>query len=653
MPTSQQLPHTAIFDVQNIGGIDDTKVDIPPGVTVLTGENATNRTSLLQAIMAAMGSNQATLKGDAEEGFVELELKNKTYKRELSRVENGVQFSGEGYLDEPNVADLFSFLLESNEARQSVARGDDLREIIMRPVDVDAIKNEINQIKEEKDEINDKLATIESRERDLPNLEKRRTSLRERIEDKREELATKEEAIEANNRNVEQSRKEQSKLEAKFDELRSTRSDLESIRRKIERQQESLSSLKQERSDIESELNDLPETPMGDHPYLDEELDRLRAERQTLNSEISELQSLIQYNEERLESEDSGVIQTLDDLPDIESSGAITDKLLESETESVVCWTCGSTVESDQIEDTVDRLRDLRSQKVDALNDIKSEIDELKTDQREAEQKQNRREEIERKLDELNDELDQREAHIDSLKDNREELTSEIESLEAEVDALESTNFDDVLSLHKEANQLEFEIESLEANLDNVTTEIEEIEAQVEHAEDLREKREELVDEIADKRTKIEQIETEAVEEFNEHMNAVLEILEYDNLDRIWIDQVSRTVRDGRQKVERAAFELHVVRSTENGTAYEDTIEHLSESEREVTGLIFALAGYLVHDLHESVPFMLLDSLEAIDADRIAKLVDYFAEYAYHLVVALLHEDAQALDDEYTRVTAI
>jgi len=47
---------------------------------------------------------------------------------------------------------------------------------------------------------------------------------------------------------------------------------------------------------------------------------------------------------------------------------------------------------------------------------------------------------------------------------------------------------------------------------------------------------------------------------------------------------------------------------------------------------------------------MVLDSLEAIDADRIAALVDYFADYAPFLVVALLPEDAQALDDDYERV---
>jgi hypothetical protein len=50
---------------------------------------------------------------------------------------------------------------------------------------------------------------------------------------------------------------------------------------------------------------------------------------------------------------------------------------------------------------------------------------------------------------------------------------------------------------------------------------------------------------------------------------------------------------------------------------------------------------------------MLLDSLEAIDSERIASLVDYFAEYPAYLVVALLPEDAQTLPDSYNRVTEI
>jgi len=40
------------------------------------------------------------------------------------------------------------------------------------------------------------------------------------------------------------------------------------------------------------------------------------------------------------------------------------------------------------------------------------------------------------------------------------------------------------------------------------------------------------------------------------------------------------------------------------------------------------LAGYLAHEINETVLFIVLDSLEAIDSSRIAALVEYFADYA-------------------------
>ena len=50
---------------------------------------------------------------------------------------------------------------------------------------------------------------------------------------------------------------------------------------------------------------------------------------------------------------------------------------------------------------------------------------------------------------------------------------------------------------------------------------------------------------------------------------------------------------------------------------------------------------------------MLFDSLETIDSDRIAALVEHFSGYATYLVVALLPEDAAALNEDYQRVTEI
>jgi DNA repair exonuclease SbcCD ATPase subunit len=648
MATSEQLTEAAHFSVENIGGIDNTEVDIPPSVTVLTGKNATNRTSFLRSIMAAMGSERVSLKGDADEGRVELTLDKTTYERSLTRAGDGVSFEGDAYLDDPEVADLFAFLLETNDARQAAALGEQLRDVIMRPVDVDAIRSEIRRLEEEKGNINDELARIESKKHELPDLEQRRTQLRKKIEDKCAELAELEETIDDSSRDAEEGRKEQAQLEAKLQELRSTRSELESIRRKIERQEESIASLKRERSELENDLEELPETPKSDHRDLGAELDRLRYERQSLNTEINELRSLIQYNEERLEAEDYELLEEGGAAAEGGDS-SVTDQLVTSDYEAVVCWTCGSSIEREQIESTIERLKNLRAGKVEELNDVKRTLDDKKQQQREATKKQHKRSKIEQKLDDIESELDRRDGQIDALKENRESLTDVIESLESEVESLESADLEEILSLHKEANQLEFEIESLESDLETVTKEIESIEADIERADDLREERSELVEELTDQRTKIDQIEAEAVESFNEHMESILDLLGYENIERIWIERIDGA---GTSEVQ-TRFELHIVRATENGAAYEDTIDHLSESEREVTGLIFALAGYLVHDLHETVPFMLLDSLEAIDSDRIAELVKYFSEYADFLVVALLPEDAQALDDEFTRITSI
>ena len=70
-----QISKSAVHvDVRNIGGIDEASVTLPDSVSILTGRNATNRTSFLQALMAGLGSRQSSLKGDAEEGEVTLEL---------------------------------------------------------------------------------------------------------------------------------------------------------------------------------------------------------------------------------------------------------------------------------------------------------------------------------------------------------------------------------------------------------------------------------------------------------------------------------------------------------------------------------------------------------------------------------------------------
>ncbi|WP_435361760.1 archaea-specific SMC-related protein [Haloarchaeobius sp. DFWS5] len=632
------------ISVRNIGGIAETQVDLTDGVNVLAGRNATNRTSFLQAIMAALGSENVSLKGDADEGSVELRFGGETYRRTLDRRNGSVSFEGSPYLDDPELADLFAFLLESNDARRAVARGDDLRELIMRPVDTNAIEAEITQLEAEKRDLDERLSELEDLERRLPQLESRKTELTTQIEEKRAELAELEEEISAMDQDVEDSRDEQAALEDALSDLRSLRSDLEDVRYQLDTERESLDRLREEKSSLEAERADLPDSAPTDDDDLDAELSRLRERIQTLDAEINELQSTIQFNEDMLE-EGGEPLRAQDD------NGSVTDALVGDD--EVVCWTCGTEVSTDQIESTVEQLRELRRRKVDDRNDLKSEVSDLKERRESLSEERERIEQVEEKLARTTAEIDRREGRVEDLTDRRSELEDEIGDQESTVENLEDEEFEEVLDLHREANQLEFEIGRLEDELDEVTNELGDVDDRLESRETYEDRRESIQEELEELRTRIDRIEADAVDEFNDQMETVLDLLDYANIERIWIERTTVERREGRRKVEQTAFDLHVVRVNEEGTAYEDTVSNLSESEREVTGLVFALAGYLVHEVYDVVPFVLMDSLEAIDSARIADLVEYFGEYADHLVVALLEEDAAALPDSYHRVREI
>ena len=156
--------------------------------------------------MAALGSNRVSLKGDAAEGHVELTIDDTAYTRTLTRKNRSVTTSGEPYLDDLTAADLFAFLLESNKARRAVARGENLRDLLMRPIDTNAIRANIEQCESERRHLDDELEELNGLKRKLPALENERDRLSSQIESKREELEDKEAELEAADRDVDETR---------------------------------------------------------------------------------------------------------------------------------------------------------------------------------------------------------------------------------------------------------------------------------------------------------------------------------------------------------------------------------------------------------------------------------------------------------------
>ncbi|WP_410767346.1 archaea-specific SMC-related protein [Haloferax sp. DFSO60] len=645
--SSEQLSKSQVhLSVENIGGIDELSTSFEPGVTVLSGRNATNRTSLLRSIMAAHGSDDVALKGDADEGYVELTVGDETYTRTFERQGDSVVTGGDPILEENELADLFAFLLETNDARRAVANEENLRDLIMRPVDVESINEEINTLQQEKRELSNELSTLSNLSTKLPKLEQRRTKLQEDIEETEAELAAKEREVEEYDASVNERQEVESELESKLGELRDKRREIDTIDRRIQTEKQSLEALESEADTLEEDAADLPAVAAGKVDEIESEISTLRTRQQEVQSTINELQSVVQFNEEMLSGTSSDVVDALRGS-ESDEAGNVTDQLLTDK--QVVCWTCGTEVDKDKIESTVDRLRALREEKLEQNRSFRAKLSELQEEKSTHEQRQRERDRIERRLSEIESEQTTREERITELKADRADLEDEIESLEQTVDELESEEHGELLDLHREANQIEYDLDRLRSDLEDVEDEITSIEQQLGKRDELEDTIDEIDDELKDLRTRIERLESEAVEEFNTRMDEVLDVLEYDNLERIWIERTEERVREGRKKVTKSVFELHVIRTSDDGVSYEDSIAHLSESEREVTGLVFALAGYLIHGVYETAPFMVLDSLEAIDSDRISRLVDYFADYADYLVVALLEEDAQAVDSSYPR----
>ncbi|WP_256403393.1 archaea-specific SMC-related protein [Halorubrum salinum] len=634
----------------NVGGIDETEVQIQPGVTVLSGRNATNRTSFLQALMAGLGSTRPSLKGDAAEGRVELTVGDETYTRTLTRRGDTIAFGGDPYLDDPELADLFAFLLENNESRRAVARGDDLREIIMRPVDTDQIEAEIRELESEKDDLDDRISGLDQLESTLPDLEARRDEIAAELEEARADLADAQEAIDELDADLEESRSRKEELEAAFQRVREARSEVEDLTFEIETEESTLSELRSERTDLEATLEE-SEPPDEDPERIDGRLTELRERKRALDETLNELGSVISFNEEMLEGDGLDVAFGQRSNGDDAESNSVTDELLG--TDEVVCWTCGSEVERGRIDDTVDALRDLRGERLEERNEVRDRISELTSKRSSIETQRAERQRAEERLEAVEAEIEEVKDRIEALEAEREAAETRVREREAETEDVGAGEYDEVIERHREANELELRVDRLESDLTEVEAEIDETETKIDERETLRERREAVADELTDLRTRVDRIEADAVDAFNEHMAAVLDVLGYDNIDRIWIERRESEVREGRRKVSRARFDLHVVRSTDDGSAYRDTVDHLSESEREVTGLVFALAGYLVHDVYETLPFMVLDSLEAIDSDRIAAMVEYLREYAGYLVVALLPEDAAAIDGDHHTVESI
>ncbi|QLH82952.1 archaea-specific SMC-related protein [Halosimplex pelagicum] len=657
---------TASLSVRNVGGIEATTVDLGPGVTVLAGRNATNRTSFLRAVRAVLGGEATPLRRGADAGRVELTVDGETYTRRFERTGDGVVATGDPYLDDPGPAETYAVLLEDNDVRRAVRAGDDLADVVMRPVDTDAIEAEIERLSAEKRRVDDELADLEGVDDERADLAAERRRLEGEIEVLESDLADLEAEIEAADASLDDGIERDERLEERLDELRDARTDLESVIEDLDAERDTLAAVERERDEIESDLTAVSPVDEAELDALAVDIETLRERKRRLDGDVSALQGIVRFNESQLEE---GLLGELDEIrrdgADLaggdegltgddaggpaasDDGGHVTDRL--SGAERVTCWTCGSTVDRAAIEGTLDRLRDLRERTLGRRRDLTARIDRLDARRERLERRRERRADLRAERDRVESELTRREGRIGDLERRRRELNERVQELEETVEDLRTEDYADLLDLHRRANERQVDLEQRRSDLAAVESELAALDERLDDRDRLEARREELQSELVECRTRLDRTAADAVATFNEHADALVDALDYDNVARV---RLTRTTGTDRSGADVGRFDLRVVREGDEGV-FEDSPANLSESEREVVGLVLALAGYLVHDVYERCPFLLLDSLEAIDAERIADLVDYFADYATYLVVALLEADAAAVGTAHDRVTEI
>lgn len=620
--------------VENLGGIAEASLSFSRGVTILPGRNATNRTSCLSALGGVLGGSTAVVKSDAETGRVTLDFDDSKYSRTYSRRNGLVNVDGNAYTDQEGLVDHFVALFESNPARRAVERNNDLREVIMRPLDTEQIESRIADLTDRKRDLQSQLERARSRKQKLPDLEERRVSFENEISALDDELETLRAEVAERETDLESAEEAVEIVE----QLSGRRQSLGQVRDRIETKHAERDALESELDRLQDEVDGIEDPDEGSVSELERDLRSIRERKRSIDDTIASLTTILEFNESVLTGE-----QDLAEISDDHSS--VTQALAPESSQELNCWTCGQTVERGTVEDRLDALRSVIHEKRSERDDLEDRAQKLRDRTEKLKRMSDRADSLRRSISETEDKLANLDKEIDDLESQAEDLEGEIRALEAAAAESRPDRDDDVLRVYDEIGDLEYERGQMSQRLQDIEEEIEEIE-DLPAVETLESELQEVEDDLSTERSRIDDLERAAVDAFNEHMDEILSLLDYDNLARVWIER--KTPPNGNAT---ASFDLHIVRETADETGYEDTVDNLSESEREVIGLVVALAGYLVHEVHKTVPFMLLDSVEAIDAGRLESIIEYLSDYVDYLLVALLPEDAARMTDGYDRVT--
>jgi DNA repair exonuclease SbcCD ATPase subunit len=607
-------------------------------------------------------------------------------------------------VDEETV-NTFVAIDRQNPLRQAILNGHEhqLRDLLMQPLDeneleakIQKLKKEIRELEQENDEKERKRNTIERLEQQKNHLDDEIVDIEDQIEKKEQKLQavqreiseveadSSEQADDELEEEIERLERQQSQLQTEQTDLNR---DLKNNRETVEVWEDELDEL---RNDIYTQYTEIVEIfsetnmltslvyidrptdedefiensiPWEDLPEPEEAVQDLKANIQTDKTKSEDLEdkkdalrrvkTFIEndLSDEYIEAMKTGQTLAPDTTDSEDTHRHVSEKLIDAGDRR--CVICGSEVTENDIASQKEKIDDLMywlttnqneidqrvSEKQEQIETIRTAVEDLNQMKQKIRAKKGR-------IAEFEDDISASEDRLDEIADEIAEIESEIEQYRKQKDEKLRDLFEKRDEIQKEIGSLESDREYRENELAGIESQITETEELKESIEENKNKIGELKDRKDELRGRVRELEKRVVEQFNNSMDELVALLEYDNIARVWIE---RKTSDDSKSADQ--FELHLVRDTQNGTA-ETTIDTFSESERTMVGITAAVAGYTAHTLSEKIPFILLDSLEAFDGHRLNKLLDYVSDRNIITIAALLPEDEAAIDTECSMIDA-
>ena len=593
--------------IRNIGGIRSADATLQAGLNIIQASNFTGKSSFVHAIQTTMGTSgmyreSHPLREGTDQGSVRLDTPKGAHEVTLERANSGtITQRGETVLgDETDrtCARLFAFLGENNPIRARVREQADLTELLQAPLDLEDIDSKISARKRTRES---KREALERAERAAENLPAVREAIAT-LEDEIDSLRQRRDEVSASVGDAAEEDDLSNELAEKRSSLQSLEQRISGIQNEIDRTE---TDLEEKRATLESLT--VPEEP---EPTADIETKESRISECELQIDL--LEGLHRANKRVIEEDEVDLISSVE-------RSVVGDEF--------DCWVCGEPTQIDTVENRLGALQDKITQLREEKASLTNEVEEIEEQQRRYQEKQREKESLEEEIGRLKATLDDRTGDLAQAEERKAGLEAEIEGLEASVAAAEE-------DMGEKLTDIKATLRTKEQELDTQQSRLQELQEEQADAESLREDIDALNDEITRLKNRKTEKQWELKDEFDAAMSAAI--------DRFapGFDGAHLNVKTTPDN-EVESFELVIARD-----GRETAIRNLSEGERELVGIVVAVAGYRTFDVADRVPLILLDGISQLSAANLRSLTEYLSD-ATEMLVTTAYPEAGAFEGNH------